>query len=88
MPFRFWLQDITSFLKVRLTYWWWIVKYRGKKNIPRELVTGKVATNFAAMEENLMLALREVPDDMPAEQRKELLELIGKVQELQKELPK
>ena len=73
-------------LKVRLRYWWWIVKYRGKKNIPREVVFGAMSKSLERMNENLMAAYREMPDDMSAEDKKILFESIQKAKDLEGEI--
>ena len=70
-------------LKVRLKYWWWIVKYRGKKNIPREVVFGAMAKSLERMNENLMSAYRETPDDMTAEEKMELFKALQRAKDLE-----
>jgi hypothetical protein len=75
-------------VKVRLTYWWWIVKYGGKKNIPRELIFGRISGSMERMRENLMRALRCMPGDTSEEDKKELLDLIRASDEMEKELEK
>lgn len=47
--------------KVRLRYWWWIVRFRGKKNIPRDLVFGEMKKSMERMRENLQKALQALP---------------------------
>ncbi|MEK7212755.1 MAG: hypothetical protein AAB686_03695 [Patescibacteria group bacterium] len=74
--------------KVRLTYWWWIVKYGGKKNIPLELIFGKINRSVEGMRENLMLALRHMPDDMSEEEKEELLSLLRTADDLERKLTK
>ena len=73
-------------LKVRLKYWWWIVKYRGKKNIPREVVFGAMAKSLERMNENLMGAYREIPDDMSAEEKRELFEALQRAKDMEGEI--
>jgi len=64
-------------VKVRFTYWWWIVRYGGKKNIPPELIFGKISGSMERMRENLMQAFRHMPDDISEEEKKELLKAIA-----------
>ena len=70
-------------LKVRLTYWWWIVKYGGKKNIPRELIFGRMIKSMSRMSENLEKALRAMPPDTSSQEMKQLINLIRTAKELE-----
>lgn len=80
--------SVLPILNVRLRYFWWIIKYRGKKNIPKELVMGQVAKNMRNLTENLMGALRHIPDDLGEKERRELVDLIREAGELEKEFEK
>jgi len=75
-------------VKVRLIYWWWIIKYGGKKNIPPELIFGKISGNIERMRENLTQAFRYMPDDASESEKKELLDLIRKTDDLEKAFDK
>ena len=70
-------------VRVRLKYWWWILKYRGKKNIPKEVVFGAMAKSLARMNDNLMAAFRETPEDMSEEEIKTLFDAIQKGKDLE-----
>lgn len=72
-------------IKVRLTFWWWTVKYGGKKNIPRELVFNKMTASMERMQKNLMDALRHMPADIGEDEKKELLNLMRTAGELKNE---
>ena len=72
--------------KVRITYWWWIIKYGGKKNIPPELIFSRMAGSMARMNESLMNALRVIPPDTSEEEKRELLELIEKASSFENEV--
>jgi ribosomal protein S1 len=73
-------------LKVRLRYWWWIVKYRGKRNIPKEVVFDALTKSLERMNENLMAAYREMPEDMSDEDKKLLFESLQKGKALEGEI--
>lgn len=40
-------------VKVHSKYYWWIVRYRGKKRIPREVIFGAMAKSLQRMNDNL-----------------------------------
>ena len=71
--------------KVRLTFWWWIIKYGGKKNIPKDLIFNKMTESMERMQKNLMEALRRMPADIGEDEKKELLDLIKTAGELKEE---
>lgn len=73
-------------IKVRLRYWWWIVKYRGKRNIPREVVFGQLAKSMSSMTENLERAMRSLPADADPEEVRQLVNLIEKAGDFEKEM--
>jgi hypothetical protein len=71
-------------VKVRLIYWWWIIKYGGKKNITPELIFEKISGNIERMRENLTQAFCHMPDDANENEKKELLDIIRKAADLEK----
>lgn len=71
-------------LKVKTRYWWWVLKYGGKKNIPPELIFGQMEKSMERMKENLMQALRHFPEELGGEEKQMLLDAIGKAEELSK----
>ncbi len=73
-------------IKVRLTYWWWVIKYRGKKNIPREVFFGALTKSVSQMQENMMQALRAIPPNLEEDEKKQFLEAIYNVHELKDEI--
>lgn len=73
-------------LKVRLQYGWWIIKYRGKKNIPKEVVFGALSKSLERMNDSLMAAYREMPDDMPDEDKKNLFEAVQRSKALESDI--
>jgi hypothetical protein len=53
---NFWLRLRYEFwppIKVRTRYCWWIIKYGGKKKIPREVVFGAMTKSLKRMNDNL-----------------------------------
>lgn len=75
-------------MKTRLTYWWWIIKYGGKKKIPPELISKKLDKSIETLHENLMQALRYIPSDASEEEKKELLDVIRMANKLERESKK
>lgn len=53
-------------IKVRGRFYWWIVRYRGKKNIPREVVFSSMVKNMERMNDNMEKALHAAADDPDA----------------------
>ena len=67
---------------MRLMYWRWIVKYGGKKNIPPELIFGKIEETTNSLMEDIMNAARVEPSDMTKEEQEQFRNLIMKINEL------
>jgi len=63
-------------------YWWWIVKYGGKKKIPHDLVFKKIEETMQSFKDDLMQAVRYSPEDMTEEERKEFIKILEKTGEL------
>ncbi|MDZ7611727.1 MAG: hypothetical protein U5L10_03105 [Candidatus Moranbacteria bacterium] len=77
--------DLWPLVKVRGTYWWWIVKYRGKKNIPPEVVFQQMSKSLARSEESLEEALKAMPEDSDKEEVKNVREALGRLGSLKDE---
>ena len=73
-------------IKVRAIYFWWIMKYRGKKNIPPELIFNQMQKNMEGLSKNLMDAFRAMPNDVPEDERKQMIEALQKVAGLDSEI--
>ena len=74
------------FLKVKLIYFWWIVKYGGKKNIPPELIFARMQTSMERMNKNLMEALRHLPSDAGEEEQQKVVTLVQTAADLEDEI--
>mgnify|MGYP001574343520 CR=1 FL=1 len=72
-------------VKVRLTYWWWIVKYGGKKKIPPEVVFGALGKTVGSIGDNIMDAIRVSPE-MDEEEQKLVRALVMKMSDLKREV--
>lgn len=68
--------------KVRLRFYWWVVRYGGKKRIPREVVLRSMKESVERMEYNLRRARDEMPAGMPEELRLRLRGAIMRADEL------
>ena len=78
--------SLWPFLKVKATYWWWIIKYRGKKNIPPELIFSRMFKSVSGMNDALMNAFRAMPDNLNEQEKNEFLDLMHRAQDLEKEI--
>ena len=76
--------NVWPWVKVKSRYYWWVIRYGGKRNIPPELMFGQIEKSVARMKENLMQALRHLPPDMGEEEKNMLLDAIGKADALDK----
>ena len=61
------------------------MKYGGKKNIPPELIFGKISGSLERMRENLKQALRHMPPDLTEEEKREFMDLLRTAGELGEE---
>lgn len=78
--------EIWPTIKVRLTYWWWAIRYGGKKNIPPELIFGRIMKNAEQMKESLEQALHYLPPGMSEKEKSELLNLLGETDAFESKL--
>jgi len=86
------MRDIISFLrftvfpyiKVRSRFWWWVIKYRGKKNIPKEVVFGALIETAGRLSNDFEMARRTIPDAMPEQERQQLYSIIEKIEEFER----
>jgi len=72
--------------KIRLTYWWWIVKYGGKTKIPADLVFRRIEETMQGFKDDLMQAVRYSPENMTKKERGEFLKILEKTGDLGREL--
>ncbi|MBI2476488.1 MAG: hypothetical protein HYV67_04600 [Candidatus Taylorbacteria bacterium] len=75
-------------VKVRSRYWWWVIKYGGKKNIPREVIFGAMEKSMKCLTENLNQAVRLLPTDADAEEKGLAFGAVAKVKEFEEEMSK
>lgn len=75
-------------IKVRGRFYWWIVRYRGKENIPREVVFGSMAKSLERMNDNMEKALQASVDDPDTngEELRKVLAAMEKTGELTEEV--
>jgi hypothetical protein len=83
----FLLYRLWPMMKVRGRFYWWVVRYGGRRNIPPEVVFGSMLANMERLEENLQQALRAMPSDTPEEDRKMLLSALSKTQAMRRDAP-
>ncbi len=66
-----------------MTYWWWILKYRGKKNIPLEVVLGRMDETMKLLSENILKAVQASSANMSEDESKMVRDLLAKLRELE-----
>lgn len=69
-------------VKMKLKIWWYSLRYGGKDNIPPEVLFGEMEDSMERLQENLMNALRDMPDDISDEDQAQLLEALQKAKDL------
>jgi hypothetical protein len=81
--------EVWPVVKTRLFFWWWVVRYRGAKNIPPEVIVAQMEKSMKRLNENLHSARVAGTDgDADKEELREVYDAIGKVEDLEKELNK
>ena len=79
---RYFIQLSLSWIYSRGLYLWWIIKYRGKKNIPPEVVFSQIEKNMKLMAENIEKAFEVGRDEMTREDMVQFMELREKIRKL------
>lgn len=77
---------IWPWIKVKAIFYWWVFKYRGKKNIPPELILSQMMKSMSRMNENLQLATRALPDDASQSEKEQLMKLLSQANLLEDEV--
>ena len=80
------MNSFEFFLKVKIIYWFWIVKYGGKKKIPPEVVFGRMNKSMDSLFHNIQEAIKVSPENMDEEERMMARELLMKTANLRKEM--
>lgn len=77
--------ELWPWLKVRCKYYFWIVRYGGKKRIPQEVVFRSMAKSLARMNDNLDAAYKLAANDpnAPSEEVHKILQAMNQGQALQ-----
>jgi hypothetical protein len=70
-------------LKAKLRLFYWTVKYRGKKNIPKEVVFRSLADSLAHMNDNLNKAFLVGRDDLNKKEYKKMVTLLNKAEQFE-----
>lgn len=83
IKYEFW-----PFMKTRLYFWWWVIKYGGKKNIPREVIFAQMAKSMERLNQNLHCARAAMMDDASKEEMGEIYDVIRKVENMEEEMNK
>ena len=79
----FWIKyTILPRLRVRLRFYWWVIKYRGKKNIPPEVIFNSIRRSSQRMIDNLEKASNVEGNYLNHEQTLEFGDMMSKVKEL------
>ena len=78
---------IWPWVKTRLIYWWWIVKYEGKKNIPPEVIFNKLEETAESLADDIQDAVRVSPiEEMTEGERLRMREVSMKVSDFVREI--
>lgn len=80
------MNNLWLVVKIRVMYWFWIIKYGGKKKIPPEVIFGKLNETMESLLYNIQEAIKVSPTDMGEEERLVVRELIMKAANLKKEV--
>jgi hypothetical protein len=85
MKYKLW-----PLMKTRFIFWWWVLKYRGKKNIPPEVVFGAMAKTMESLKENLNMArvCATNMDEVDKKEMEEIYDAISRVDNLESEINK
>ena len=73
-------------VKVKCIYFWWVIKYGGKRNIPPELMFKQIEKSMARFAESMEQALRAMPPDMSDGEKGEVIDLMGLSKRLEEEV--
>ena len=84
----FFLYDMFSMIKVKLTYYWWIIGYGGKQNIPKEVILSAMEKTLEDMSFNIEQAFRMVPSDASEEEKKMAFQATVNARKLREEILK
>lgn len=80
--------EIWPLVKTRVIYWWWIIRYGGKKNIPPEVVIETINKTMDNLMFDINSAVRAMPQDASEEEKKLAFEAFAKIQNLESEIKK
>lgn len=86
MIFDFIKFNLWTTIKVRTMYFWWIIKYRGKKNIPPELVFDQMAKTMNSLTEDIFNAVKATPEDVSGEEKEIMRDVLMKLGEFKQEI--
>lgn len=86
--FDYFAHRVWLFTTVRLKYWWWIVRYGGKKRIPSEVIFGAMEKTIGELQAHILDAVRVLPNDVSEEERLLARETMMKVSNFAKEVKK
>ncbi len=73
---------IWPMVRVRLKFWWWTIRYGGKKNIPKRVIFQALADSMKRTVDNFKKAQMAMPDDVPEEERLQMREARMKLADL------
>lgn len=73
----FFVRVIWSRLRARAMYAWWIIKYRGKKNIPPEIIFAQMTKKMQRLQERLQTIFRDHSHRMPPRASRRLLKIMA-----------
>lgn len=87
--------NVWPFIKVKCIYFWWVIRYGGKKNIPPELIFGQLQKSMKRFSESMEQAFRHMPGNLSDSEKGEMIDMMGiakqleeKIKELDRTTPK
>lgn len=86
MRIFFYMQRFLNIAKIKATYWWWVIKYGGKRNIPPEVIFGALEKTMEELAFDVEQAFRSVQGDASLEEREFAAATFSKIRELHEEL--
>jgi hypothetical protein len=77
---------VLPWVKVKSRYFWWVIKYRGKKNIPPEVISEQINKSISRSAKSLEEALKGTPESLDEKKIERAGKTLEELSFLRKEL--